>query len=434
MRCLRVVISLVLVCAACEAAWSQAVTLVSRGSPEGRTPIAVPPFGSSPGNEALGQQLAAILAADLQFTGLFSVLGPEAYPREFKGFGPDAASIDFDAWRKTAAEDLVYGYVTVEGQQIVAECRLFDILTVRPVLGQRLRVDLRAPRRLPHKFADEIVLSLTGVPGVASTRICLSGKVSGAKEIYLADYDGANAKRLTEFGAITIQPHFSPDGAKIVFLSYKDRYPFLYILDVATGQTRPFSKQVGLNAAPAWSPDGNVLALVLSKDANPEIYLQNADGAQLRRVTNNKWVDMSPTFDPSGRKIAFVSDQAGAEQICVMGIDGTNPQRLSFQGGRAYDPAWSPDGKYIAYVVDKAGDGLEIYAMDADGKNPRRLTDSHGGNESPSWSPDSRHLMFASTRSGQSELWTVTLETGDERRVPNLEMSCYSPSWGPRLP
>jgi len=410
------------------------VRLESRQVIERRIPVAVPPFAANPDSQQVGREFPEIIADDLRFTGLFDVLEPADYPSVFHGFPKEASNINFEAWKKTRAEHLVFGYVMIEGDQIVAECRLFDLFTVQQVEGQRLRVERTSPRRIPHKFADAIVYKLTGTPGIASSVITFSAKTYGAKEIYVADYDGANAKRLTDHGSISIQPEFAPDGRRIVYLSYKDRYPFLYLLDIVTGESSPFSKHVGMNAAPAWTPDGQAVALVLSKDGDPEIYIKDVGGPRSRRLTENSFIDMSPTFDPRGEQIAFVSDRRGIEQIFSMNRDGGGVRRLSFQGGRSYDPAWSPDGKYIAYVVERAGDGLEIYVMDADGTNPRRLTNSYGSNESPTWSPDTRHIMFASTRSGRSELWAVTLETGEERRVPNLDMPCQSPSWGPRRP
>jgi TolB protein len=69
--------------------------------------------------------------------------------------------------------------------------------------------------------------------------------------------------------------------------------------------------------------------------------------------------------------------------------------------------------------------------MDADGRNPRQLTTARN-NEAPSWSPDARYVVFSSTRRGTSELWTVNVETGEERAVPGISLSCQGPSWGPR--
>ncbi len=410
------------------------VEIGTTGQAEGRIPIAVPDCCTAPGQEAIGKAMAQVLAYDLYFSGVFGIVPLNAYPRTFTGFTRDPQTIDFEAWRSTPAEFLVHAYVTSDAQALTAECRLFDVLSGEMVSGKRLATRGQEWHRLvAHQFADEIVRHLTGVAGCASSRICFSGGSTGKKEIYIADYDGANMKQVTQHGSISILPKFSPDGRKIAYLSYKDRYPFLYVLDLDTGESRPLSKQVGLNVAPAWSPDSRQLAIVQSKDGDSEIYLVNVDGSNPRRLTNDSALDTSPTFDPSGTRIAFVSERGGAAQIYVMGADGSGVKRISYQGGRAYDPVWSPDGSKIAYVVDKSGDGFEIYVMAADGSGAKRMTNSAGNNESPTWSPDSRHVMFASTRSGRWELGAVNVETGEEQRIPvSAELSLQGPSWGPR--
>lgn len=414
--------------------WGQdAVRIDSVGVVDSRIPIAVPPFAAGPGAEAYGQELATVMAADLEFSGLFSILERRQYPPTFAGLTPDAGAIDFEAWRATPAEHLVFAYIVFQGDTLVAEFRLFDVLVSRQVVGKRLESRRKWSRLLAHQFGDEIMRFLTGVAGVASSEVCFSGGQSGHKEIYVADYDAGTVTQVTKHGSISIKPKFSPDGTRIAYLSYKDRFPFLYVYDRRTGVSAPLSKRVGLNHAPAWAPDGLSLALCLSKDGNTEIYVKNADGTNERRLTNNRSSDTSPTFSPDGARIAFVSDRMGRPQIFAMNADGSSVRRLSYQGGSAYDPVWSPDGKTIAYVVEKSGEGLEIYVMGPDGSNPRRVTDSRGSSESPTWSADSRHLMFGSTRGGVSELHTLTLDTGVVRRVPRLaHLRTEGPSWGPR--
>lgn len=398
-----------------------------------KIPIAVPPCASSdPSLAALAKDLAQVIADDLQFSGLFDVLPPERYPAGFTALNPDVQMLDRDAWAATKSEHLVFGNLKQDGGTLVTEFRLFDLFSKNQVFGLELKVDKNFPRLAAHHFSEQVIKNLEGTPGIGTSEICFSAGATGSKEIYVSDYDGANMKQVTKHNSISIKPKFSPDGSKIAYLSFKDRYSFLYIFDRMTGVSTPLSKEVGLNIAPAWSPDGRQLAQVLSKDGNNEIYLRNADGTNLRRLTRNRDLDTSPCFSPDGSRIAFVSDRGGNPQIYAMSSSGDGAVRLSFQGGSSYDPSWSPDGKYIAYVAEKSGDGLEIYMMGADGTGHRRLTDSQGGNESPSWSPDSRHIIFFSNRNGQKSLYTFTPETNEERRVPRLTMSSEGPAWGPR--
>lgn len=432
-RAQRMALACALFLGVAAAAQEDVVRIESVGAADERFRIALPDFYSEPNAAAYGRMLTTVLRNDLEFTGLVKLVPASEYPGSFSGTSPDPARIVFNDWRETPAEYLAYGAARLQGAEVVMETRLFDVLVAQQVVGKRLKADQKWARLIGHQFADEAIRFLTGVPGIATTEICFSGGVPGNKEIYIADYDGASVRKVTAHESISIRPKFSPDGRRIAYLSYKDRFPFIYVYDRVTGLSEPFSKHVGLNHAPSWSPDGDTLAYVLSKDGNTEIYMKRVGGNNEQRLTRNRSSDTGPVFSPDGRQIAFVSDRGGRPQIYVMKSDGSDVRRLSYQGGNSYGPAWSPDGRYIAYVVEGRGHGLEIYIMNSDGSEARQLTDAPGSSESPSWSPDSRHVVFSSRRSGLSQLFTVTVETGVVRQIPNLShLGCEGPSWGPR--
>ncbi|MFA6244611.1 MAG: Tol-Pal system beta propeller repeat protein TolB [Candidatus Hydrogenedentales bacterium] len=408
-----------------------AVGLNVSKSVDKRVLVAVPTLAAMPGQEALGAQMAEVIANDLTFSGLFRILPPAQYPAGFTGLTSDPKQINFETWKTTNVYYLIYGYVSLEQGRVVAQCFLFDVNAANYVVGKKLTSDEQSWRLVAHEFSDEVVKFIDGTPGIATSRVCFSGGEPRKKEIYVADYDGANLRQVTKHGSVSILPSFSPDGTKIAYVSYKDRYQYTYIVDLASGKSTPLSREVGMNSAPVWHPNGRQLAIVLSKDANSEIYLVGSDGSGKRRLTNDKSVDSSPAFSPDGSQIAFVSDRGGKPQIYAMDSSGGNVRRLSTQPGKFYDPVWSPDGESIAYVVESS-EGFEIWAMNADGSSPKQLTSSPGGNECPTWSADSRHIMFSSTRTGRSQLWTATISTGDNRPVPSISIGSQGPDWGPR--
>ncbi len=411
-----------------------AVRIDSPFSTDPRTRIAVPNFAlSDPQLQPIAQEMTQVVADDLEFSGLFVVLPPAQYPATFTGLTPDVGSLDLPAWLAVKAENLVYGYVYLEGDMLVAQFRLFDLYSNTQLHGQEVRVDRVHYRLAAHRFSEEVIRQVDGVAGIGTTEIFFAGTSgTNVKEIYVADYDGANVRKLTNHQSLSIMPDVSSDGGSVAYLSYKDRYCFLYIFDRASGGSHPLSKEVGLNSAAGWVPGGQRLAMTLSKDGNAEIYLRDKNGGNTVRLTENKEGDTSPCFSPDGGRIAFVSDRAGRPQIYVMNADGSGQTRVSFHGGAAYDPAWSPDGKMIAFVSSVSGEGFEIYSMGSDGSNPVRLTNTSGVNEAPSWSPDSRHIAFSSTRNGRPELWTVTLSTKAEQPISRISMGAEGPSWGPR--
>lgn len=417
----------------CLAQGTPTISLGSSGIGDTRVTIAVPPLApETPGLADLCKEMSSVIAYDLEFSGLFKILDPVRYPLGFTGMDPDVTKLDRGAWTATGASQLVFGSVAAEGDQIVGRFRLFDLATGDQVVGQELRVSRQFDRLAAHRFSEEIIKYTDGEPGIGSSEIVFSAGKTGSKEIWVADYDGANARQVTKHGSISIKPKISPDGTKIAYLSYKDRYTYLYVYDRRSGTSTPLSKEVGLNISPAWSPDGKTIALTLSKDGNTEIYLKSADGANSRRITQNRDGDTSPCFSPDGKQIVFVSDRGGSPQVYTMGVDGSNQTRLSLQGGNSYDPVWSPDGNWIAYVVERKGASFQIYVIPAGGGEAKLLT-SGSGNESPSWSADGRNIIFLSSRSGGKQLWTVNVLNGEERKVPNLQsLSCEGPSWGPR--
>jgi dipeptidyl aminopeptidase/acylaminoacyl peptidase len=100
---------------------------------------------------------------------------------------------------------------------------------------------------------------------------------------------------------------------------------------------------------------------------------------------------------------------------------------------RLTDPQMSPDGRYVAFVLREtdmeANRGrTDVWLLDLTHKNatPMRLTQNEANDSSPRWAPDSRTLYFLSTRSGQSQVWRLSLEGGEASRVTDYPLDIGS--------
>jgi TolB protein len=327
----------------------------------------------------------------------------------------------------------VHGLAALRGDRAEVEMRLYDLTTPdhRLIASKKFELPMAQARRLAHKVADEVVLQFTGEPGIADTKIAYVTGPLGAKEIVMADYDGAAIAPVTKNGSINLSPVWSPDARSLAFTSYKQGYPDLY-------RAFPFERRpdqtlaafVGINSSPAFSPDGKSLAMTLSKDGNPEIYVLNLASGTMRRLTRHAGIDTEPSWAPTGRQIAFVSDRSGTPHIYVMDAEGANVRQLTSSGFHT-QPRWSPRGDTVAYTR-RAG-AHDIWVVDVDGSNPRRVT-SGGDNQGPTWAPNGRHLAFQSNRLGRWQIFAALTDGTPAAPLTRGNTESTSPSWSPRLP
>jgi len=391
-----------------------------------KLPVAVPYFidKTRPGEiTQKGRDMADLLGRALQLHGFISIVPPSVY-RNDRGADWAALAVDF----------VVLGSFESNGTGLVMEIRFKDAATGKMLLGKRYRIPEGAGGGRLRKFADEIILKLTGERGVSNTKIAFVSDASGKKEVYVADILGGSVRQVTRHRAITVSPRFSPSGELLAYTSYHRGNPNLYVTNLLQAKTtRAISWRPGLNVCGSWSPDGKTMLATLSKDGNPDIYLLAANGRILKRLTRNAGINVSASWAPDGKRFAFVSDRSGRPQIYIMDTDGRRARRLTFSGTENTTPAWSPKGDLIAYT-GLSGGNHHIFIISPDGGDPVQLTRYWGEYESPSWSPDGRQLVLSRTRNDRQELCTIFIKGEGVKPLFNLKGKQTFPQWSPRLP
>jgi TolB protein len=384
--------------------------------------------------DALGRQVAEVVAGDLTRSGLFRPLGPGAV-RAITF--PEVTAPAFDYWPGTGAVALVQGFVRANSDgKLTVGCYLYDVALKSELTRQGYVVEPRDWRRAAHKCADAIYARLSGESPFFDSRIAYiaeSGpKDKRVKRLAIMDSDGANHRFLTNGQSTVLTPRFSPDYKQIVYLSYLENKPRIYIYDIGTGRQRLVTESVNQTFAPRFSPDGRFILYSMSVNGNMDIYRISASGGTAQRLTNSPGIDIGGSYSPDGSRIVFESDRSGSQQLYVMNADGSNQRRISFGGGSYATPEWSPRGDLIAFT--RVG-SFRIGVMTPDGSGERLLTNSWQ-DESPSWSPNGRVIQFFRTsqgRGGKSSVWQVDLTGTNERRIPT-PLDGSDPAWGPLLP
>lgn len=425
--CVAFLLGLAALVAAAPPARAQVRGLIT-GPGETAFPIAVTDLEG--GGDA-GRLFSATLTRDLDLSGLFRMLDPGSF---IDGGGSSAEEINFGNWASIGARLLVTGRVSSGGGDVTIEARLFDVAERRQLGGKRYTGSSRDVRRMANRFADEVLLLLTGEAGPFDSRVAFISTRSGRfKELYVMNLDGSDLRQLTRNQTINLSPSWAPDAKSLVFTSFKEGHPKLYEMDVLSGRERLVPTGPGMVMGASFSPNGREVAVTRSGGkGDSEIVLVSLDGGVTGRLTEGQTINVSPSFSPNGSQIAFCSGRTGSPQIYVMGTGGGQARRVTSRGSYNTQPVWSPKGDKIAYTGRVDG-RFQIFVVGADGGDPTQITSSRGDNVDPTWSPDGRYLIFSSTRAGKAQLYFSDARGVRQRQLNTSPGSDTSPAWSSRL-
>ena len=383
------------------------------------------------------QTIGRVLWEDLNFEREFALI-----PKDVVATIPAATSltdVPFDRWREINADGVIVGTVLKTDLGVRVDVRLFNVRSRVAAFSREYSGSVANRRLYAHTIADEIHQQQRALRGVARTKLTFNsdrdgeqmpGMVQsrGTKEIYIADYDGENQRRVTTQRSLNINSTWSPDARSIAYTSYRRGAPAIFVSNIYQGTLdEPTKGAAGQAFLPAWSPDGTRIAFTSTRDGNSEIYVTNRDGSGVRRLTSSPAIDSTPTWSPTGTQIAFTSDRTGTPQIYVVGADGLGLRQITHEP-YADRPTWSPAPyNEIAYTA-RTGPGNDIKVMELASGQVRQLTFGEGTNESPSFSANGRHIAFMSTRSGKSQIFTISKDGKDLRQITRAGNN-FQPDW-----
>ncbi len=390
--------------------------------------IAIVPFHNT--GQAVKQDVAAVMSADLTRSGQFTVLDRGA----MLSSPSHADEVHFRDWRALGVDYLLIGRSENRRQKMAIKYTLFDVHTQRALLDNEIRAGRDAERAMAHKLSDAIFEKLTGVRGAFSTRmlyVSVQRSTAGVAtyRLILADADGANAREILRSSEPILSPAWSADGKQIAYVSFETQRPAIYQQTIATGERKKLTNFPGLNSAPAWSPDGKHLAMVLSKDGNPDIYLMNLATTGLQKVTHHSAIDTEPSWLPDGKSLVFTSDRGGKPQIYQFTLADKTVKRLTFKGRYNAKASLMPDGKSMV-MVHGDQQGFHIAWQELATGRLLILTSS-SLDESPSIAPNGTMLLYATKFAGRGVLAAVSVDGGIKFRLPSPSSEVREPAWSP---
>jgi TolB protein len=288
--------------------------------------IAIPAFATNrdqptpanaQGTAALGAEISRVIFNDLRNNGLFRPVGPDALPQ------PSYQQItgpEWGTWSGRSAEMLVHGYVQAgAGDRLQVGCYLYDVQLQQRLVGEGWEFAPTDWRRAAHKCADLIYSRLSGESPFFDSKIAYIAetgpKDNRVKRLAIMDSDGANHRFITNGQSMALTPRYSPDYSKIVYLSFLNGYPRIYVYDIGTGRQTLVVESQNPTLAPRWSPDGRTILYSMAIAGNTDVYSVPATGGTPRRLTDStatSWMLTGRTSGGSASSAAAAPRRNGA--------------------------------------------------------------------------------------------------------------------------
>ncbi len=265
------------------------------------------------------------------------------------------------------------------------------------------------------------------------------------------------AKRLTDpekdGGFYNTSPAISPQGDKIAFISNRDYYFDVYLMDALDGKiikrlvkgnrTPDFEELNVITPGLTWSPDGKKIALSAKSNGFDVIYIIDVDTEDRETLPVSLEGISSVTWSHQSDLITFVGHNAKQSDIYVYNLKTKELTNLTDDIFSDKDPAWSNDDKEIYFASDRGNDLYEnrmykdfkiynhnysqddLYSVNVTDKKIERITDTPNSSESsPAVGPNGKEILFISDLNGITNIYKkrVVLDNDDSvKAVAELE-------------
>lgn len=181
--------------------------------------------------------------------------------------------------------------------------------------------------------------------------------------------------------------------------------------------------------APNWMPEGK--NLLFNRNGHIEKIAVTGGTPQIVDTGYAIRCNNDHGISPDGTQLA-ISDQSQEEHrslVYIVPIGGGAPRRIT-QNSPSYWHGWSSDGKTLAFVGQRSGE-FDIYTISVAGGEETRLTTAPGLDDGPDYTPDGKYIYFNSERTGHMQIWRMRADGSEQEQVTFDEFNNWFPHVSP---
>lgn len=185
-------------------------------------------------------------------------------------------------------------------------------------------------------------------------------------DLYIFNLDSEKESRLT-YGLRATAPDWSPDGSKIIFVSFQeDARQNISLFDLKTKTIKSVTdsqdgtQYYGLH----FSPDGRLIsAIIVPKELNSDIYLLDTSGSIVKQITSDSAMESSPAWSHDGKILFYTSSRDGTSNIYAYKLDENKTFKVTNVIGAAEMGSVSPCGKKLVFS-NLSSIGYDLHLID----------------------------------------------------------------------
>jgi dipeptidyl aminopeptidase/acylaminoacyl peptidase len=219
-----------------------------------------------------------------------------------------------------------------------------------------------------------------------------------ASNLWIADSKGERIRELTHGNWRDSSPVWSPDGARIAFLSDRDGTNQIHVMWLDTREVAQLTHMERSPSGLRWSPDGKMLAFTIFLEDTSSLLPVKLP----KKPKGANWANPAIIIDRlSWRRDGRGPVPKGYSHVFVMDAElGGTPKQLTSGDYSHNDPQWSADGKKIYFSAIRKPDAeyllgdSEIYSVDLETLEIETLTDRKGPDRGPTVSPDGKWIAY----------------------------------------
>lgn len=232
-------------------------------------------------------------------------------------------------------------------------------------------------------------------------------------DVYVIDLEQGDARLVREHAS---QPAFSPNGQRLAFRNQDPSYLGLGIITLSNNEFHELTAHEE-DTTPFWSSDGNQIVFASNKEGDRKWRIYVIPAGEVRG-DGEEWIfGTLPAWSHDGNQVAYhgCNETGDNCSVWIMRPGGAQPTRLSSDASDTA-PAWSADDSQVAFASARSGN-WDIYSVNVDSGEETQLTDSPAADMAPVWSPDGSQIAFLSNRDGAWAVHVLQVRSGETKKI-----------------